>query len=112
MDVTDQNLAQEKLKESEEKYRHLYENSPFSIVLLDYEGKVLDMNTKTTELFGYEKGDLIGKNYLHLTGIYPEDTKPNLRMISELIATEEPSRVIMKPQTLKIFNKGFLSISY
>lgn len=105
MDVTEQSQAQEKLKESEEKFRHLYEHSPFSIVLLDAEGKIDDMNTKTTEIFGFEKEDLIGKNYLDLTGIYPEDTKSGLRLIPELLSKEEPSKPIIKPQTIKIFNK-------
>ena len=105
-DITDRKMAEIKIKESEEKYRHLYENSPFSIVLLDYDGKVLDMNTKTTELFGYNKADLLGKNYLQLAGIYPDETKPNLRLISELIDKGEPSRIIMKPQTIKIFDKN------
>jgi PAS domain S-box-containing protein len=104
-DITDRKRAEKKLKESEEKYRHLYENSPFSIVLLDTAGKIIDMNTKTTELFGYEKKDLIDKNYLNLTGIYPSDTKPSLRLIQELMSKGEPSSPIMKPQLIKIFNK-------
>jgi PAS domain S-box-containing protein len=74
-------------------------------VLLDFEGKIIDMNMKTKELFGYEKGDLLGKNYLHLTGVYPSDTKPELRLIPELISRAEPSKPIMKPQIIEIFNK-------
>jgi PAS domain S-box-containing protein len=105
IDINERKIAEEKLKESEEKYRHLYENSPFSIVLIDYSGKILDMNNKTTKLFGYEKEDLINKNYFTLTGIYPSDTKPGLRLIPELISKGEPSRLIIKPEPIKIFNK-------
>jgi len=103
--ITERKLADVALRESEEKYRHLYENSPFSIVLLDIEGKIIDMNSKTTELFGYEKEDLIGKNYLSLTGVYPSDTRPGLRLIPELLFKGEPSGPIMRPQPVKIFNK-------
>ena len=105
IDINERKIAVQKLKESEEKYRHLYEHSPFSIVLLDPEGIIIDMNTKTTELFGYDKEDLIGNNYLNLVGIYPDETKPGLRLIPELISIGEPSKVIMKPKPIKIFNK-------
>ncbi|MHA2289659.1 MAG: PAS domain-containing protein, partial [Promethearchaeota archaeon] len=104
-DITDSKRAEMKIKESEQKYRHLFEHSPFSIVLLDLDGKIIDMNTKTTELFGYEKVDLIGKNYLSLTGIYPGATRPSLRLIPDLISKGDPSKIIMKPQPIKIFNK-------
>ena len=104
-DVTDQNSARQNLKESEEKYRHLYENSPFSIVLLNNEGKIIDMNPKTTELFGYEKKDLIDKNYLKLLDIFPKETMPGLRLVQDLMSKGEPSQFIWIPQITKIYNK-------
>ncbi|NVM17067.1 MAG: PAS domain-containing sensor histidine kinase [Candidatus Lokiarchaeota archaeon] len=104
-DITDIKRAEIKIKESEEKYRHLYENSPFSIVLLDYEGKIIDMNTKTTEIFGYKKEDIIDKNYLTLAGIFPKETIPGLRLAQDLISKGDPSNPVMKPQITEIFNK-------
>ncbi len=106
IDITDRKKAEEELKESEEKYRHLYENSPFSIVLLNYEGKIIDMNLKTTEIFGYKKEDLINKNYLNLIDIFPKETKLELRMINDLMSKGEPSNPIMKPQITKIYTKA------
>ena len=104
-DITDRKKAEQELKESEEKYRHLYENSPFSIVLLNYDGKIIDMNPKTTELFGYKKEDLIDKNYLNLIDIFPKETKLELRLITDLMSKGEPSNPIMKPQITKIYSK-------
>ena len=104
-DITDRKRAEKKLKESEEKYRHLFENSPFSIVLLNFEGKIIEMNKATTKLFGYQEEDLIDKKYLTLTDIFPKETLPGLRMVQDLMSKGEPSDPIMRPQITKIYNK-------
>jgi len=93
------------LRESERKYRHLYENSPFSIALLNTKGKIIDINSKTSELFGYKKEDLIGKNYLKLSNLFPSETKPGLRTIQELDRKRDPMSIVIKPQIIRIFNK-------
>ena len=74
-DITFRKQAEQKIKDSEEKYRHLFENSPNAIVLVSLKGVVMDCNPATTALFGYEKEDLIDK---HFTGIaaYPSELKP------------------------------------
>lgn len=104
-DITDSKRAEILIKESEEKYRHLYEHSPFSIVLMDNDGKIVDMNTKTTELFGYKKEDIINKNYLTLTGVFPNGTKPGLRLARDLMSKRESDNQVMKPQITEIYNK-------
>ncbi len=104
-DITDRKRTEKKLKESEEKYRHLFENAPFSIALLNNKGKIIDMNPKTTELFGYKKEDLVDKNYLTLTNLFPKETIPGLRLVDDLMSKGEPSDPITKPQITKIYNK-------
>ncbi len=104
IDITDKKTAEEKLIESEEKYRHLFENSPYGIVLLDLNGLIIDINSTTPKLFGYTKEDLIGKNYLHLD-VYPSNTKLALRRISNLISDGEFIIPKMKPQAIQIFKK-------
>lgn len=93
------------LRESERKYRHLFENSPFSIALLNTKGKIIDINSTTFKLFGFKKEDLIGKNYLKLSYLFPSETKPGLRTLQELDRKREPTNIVMKPSTVRIFNK-------
>ncbi|MFW9771896.1 MAG: PAS domain S-box protein [Candidatus Thorarchaeota archaeon] len=65
-DVTERILAEQNLKESEEKYRHLIESSPYSILLFDRQGIIVDYNSTTEKLFGYSKDDFIGRSYEEL----------------------------------------------
>ncbi len=104
-DITDRKRAEKKIKESEEKYRHLFENAPFSIVLINFEGKIIDMNVATTKLFGYQQEDLIDKKYLTLKDIFPKETIPGLRLVQDLMSKGEPSDPIIKPQITKIYTK-------
>ncbi|MFX0042275.1 MAG: PAS domain S-box protein [Candidatus Hodarchaeota archaeon] len=69
-DVTDKKIAEQKLKESEEKYRHLFESSPYAIWLLELDGTILDCNsTMDNILSAYERKDIIGKKFSEVLSI-------------------------------------------
>ncbi|MFX1276966.1 MAG: PAS domain S-box protein [Promethearchaeota archaeon] len=54
LDVTEQKIAEMKLKESEEKYRALFEQAGDAIVIIDPEtGNLIEYNNKTFEVLGY-----------------------------------------------------------
>ena len=62
-EITEQKKAEIKIAESEEKYRSLFNNSPFAIILFTGEGTILDCNDATEFVTGYSKQDLIGNNF-------------------------------------------------
>jgi len=62
-DITDRIKSELKLKESEEKYRYLFEDSPFAITLMDLNGNFIECNSYVEKIFGYKKQELIGKNF-------------------------------------------------
>jgi len=61
--------AEEALRESEARYRSLFENAPSSILLIDRNGFIRDINPKVVELTGYKREELIGRNYLELSDL-------------------------------------------
>jgi len=48
----------DKLRESEERYRHIFENSPFGIGISDLDGNVLECNKAMEEITGYTLKEL------------------------------------------------------
>jgi len=60
------------IKESEEKYRNLFESTPISILLLDEEGIIVDCNPASEKLTKYTREELIGTKFYKL-GKYPEE---------------------------------------
>ncbi|MEI8273401.1 MAG: PAS domain S-box protein [Paludibacter sp.] len=63
-DITDRKLAEEKLVESEEKFRDMTNLLPQVVFEIDLDGTINYVNQKTETLFGYEINELIGKNSL------------------------------------------------
>ena len=49
-DITDQKEAETRLRESEEKYRSLFHNSPNAILLIDTNGIIMDCNSTSEKL--------------------------------------------------------------
>lgn len=59
--------AEEALRQSEEKYRSLYESSRDGIISADMEGHILDVNQAYMDLLGYSKDELRKLAYQQLT---------------------------------------------
>jgi len=89
-DVTAQTLSQNKLEKSEKRYKHLFETSPCSIMLLNPHGTIVYCNSTTTTMLGYEKSELIGTKRLNLT-VKGEERLPYLReRMKKLFEEKDP----------------------
>jgi len=57
---------EEKLRLSEEKYRTIFEASPETVVFIDTDGIVRDLNRRGTGIVGYIPEEIIGRNVLDI----------------------------------------------
>ncbi len=61
-DITEKRKLEQELKESEAKYRELFENAQDIMYVLDIEGNFLNMNQIGLQILGCSKDDVIGSN--------------------------------------------------
>ena len=60
-DVTAARQAEQQLRESETKFSTVFRNIPLSLRLTDTDGRYLDVNKATVDLFGYSVQETVGK---------------------------------------------------
>lgn len=61
-DITERRRAEEAMRQSEQKYRELFENANDIIFILDFKGKILSCNDAASRTYGYEPGQMPGLN--------------------------------------------------
>jgi PAS domain S-box-containing protein len=59
-DITERRRAEEAMRQSEQKFRELFENANDMIFLLDFKGKILSCNTAAARTYGYEPEQMHG----------------------------------------------------
>ncbi len=69
VDITEHKRAVHALRESEEKYRAIFENVQDVYYRTDMEGTVLEVSPAVLRFLGYERNELIGRN---IDDVYPE----------------------------------------
>jgi PAS domain S-box-containing protein len=75
MDITEVRQHERQLRDSEQRFRDLFERSPDPIFVESYEGVVLDCNSAACQLHGLPRADLIGR---HVSQLVPPHHKEHL----------------------------------
>ncbi len=83
LDITEQIEAQKALKESEEKFRSIFENSGIGKAIFTPKGEFIKVNNSFAEMFGYGFEEF---NNIHMLDItHPSEIEHSLQFMKELL---------------------------
>ena len=63
-DITSLKTAEERLTRNEAKFRHIFDTAPNLIISINREGIIVDCNSRSREVLGYERRELVGERFL------------------------------------------------
>ncbi len=86
VDINDRKGSEQKLQESESRYRNLLEFSPDGIITAEITGKVLSVNKAFLELTGFPESAFVGKNYTQIPTLLKRDMGFYRRIVESVIS--------------------------
>ncbi len=92
--IDERKKAERALRESEERFRRIFENSPVGICLVGLDAKILMANPRFCALVGYPAEELAGKSFIDIT--YPPDIGLDVQQYQHLISGEIDSYAMEK----------------
>ena len=105
-DISERKKSEKKLKESEQEYRGLFECTTDGTIVLDDRGEIIDVNSRALELFGLEKEQVIGKNFLSMNLLTPESLPIVVKQFGDLLSDRKTDshETIIKDKDGNILN--------
>ena len=86
LDITARKRAEERLQESEERFRNIFEFAPIGVGIVNAEGKPLRANRAFQEIFGSTEDELRSMVFHDYT--HPDDVEDSLRLFRALLEGE------------------------
>ena len=83
-DITARKKMELSLRETENRFRAIFEDSGIGMATVDEEGRYLSVNRSLCEMLGYPEGELIGRSSLDLT--HPAEREEGRRLLDDFVA--------------------------
>lgn len=84
-DITERRRAEEALRESEEKFKTIFENANDHIVYIDVDGTVIDINQAFEDILGYKREEVIGKKFYEFEALNSGDWQKAIDAANDLL---------------------------
>ncbi|MBS0183094.1 MAG: PAS domain S-box protein [Nitrospira sp.] len=112
-DITDRKQAETKLRESEARFRNVFEHAGTGIAIVDLDGHFVQCNPAFCAMLGYAKDELLRVNFLEL--VHVEDRDVNLAETKRLLTGELPyfeieNRYVHKKNGDPVWVRKFISL--
>lgn len=106
-EVIERKAAEEAARESEQRFRHVSENSPEIIYTLGYDGAYTYVNPAWEKVLGHKTAEVIGKYFIDF--VPEEDAKKYIRLFKRIRDKKETLRdvtgtLIHKDGSVRLFN--------
>ncbi|MDD5388598.1 MAG: PAS domain S-box protein [Gallionellaceae bacterium] len=81
LDISERKRIEEALRNSEMRFRLLFEHSPIGIAMTDMDGRFIQANQAFCDMLGYSEAELLRKTFMGIT--HPEDITANLGLFHQ-----------------------------
>jgi PAS domain S-box-containing protein len=82
IDITQRKSAEEKLQESEARFRNSFDHAAIGMAINSLDGKFLEVNQSLCKILGYTEEELLVKDYISLT--HPDDLEISFKKVNDL----------------------------
>ncbi|MFX1447163.1 MAG: PAS domain S-box protein, partial [Promethearchaeota archaeon] len=99
-DITERKKTEQRLKESEEMYRNLFNSTPYAIWLVDLKGTILDCNEPMNKFMSvFKHTDLIGRPFREVLQMFLREGDPRFENLEKVL--KERFKILLKKGYLK-----------